>query len=117
MTTTYDADSARHALELERARLEHQLSELGADSSGDLRSDLQLGDGFSDAAAATAERTERLGLVESVKVMLDDVIAAIGRLDDGTYGVCGACGNAIAAARLEFRPASRFCIDCKSKRR
>jgi DnaK suppressor protein len=117
MTTTYDADAARHALEEERAKLVRQLGELGADAGGDLRSDLELGDGFSDAAAATAERTERLGLVESVKGMLDDVVAAIGRLDDGTYGICASCGKEIDAARLEFRPESLFCINCKSKRR
>ena len=116
MTTTFDADSARKALEEERAKLIHQLDELGADASGDLRSDLDYGDGFSDAAAATAERTERIGLVESLKTMLDDVNAAIEKVQDGTYGVCASCGKDIGMLRMEARPTSRYCVDCKSKR-
>lgn len=115
MTTTFDADSARHALEEEKAKLIHQLDELGADESGDLRSDVDYGDGFSDAAAATAERTERIGLVESLKSMLDDVKAALVNLDDGSYGICATCGKDIGMLRLEVRPESRFCVDCKSK--
>ena len=59
---------------------------------------------------------ERLGLVESIKAMLNDVDHAIVKLDEGTYGWCSQCGKAISAARLQFRPASNFCVDCKSKK-
>ena len=116
MSMTIDLDHARTVLAEERAKLVHQLDELGATESGDLRADVDYGDGFSDAAAATAERTERLGLVESIKTMLDDVDQAIAKLDDGTYGTCSQCGQDIGAARLQFRPASNYCVECKSKR-
>ena len=66
MTINYDA--AKTVLSEERAKLIHQLDELGATESGDLRSDVQFGDGFADAGAATAERTEVIGLVESLKL-------------------------------------------------
>ena len=36
---------------------------------------------------------------------------ALGRLENGTYGVCEVCGVAIAPARLEAMPAARFCIN------
>ncbi len=117
MSTSIDINAARAALEEERDKLLHQLEELGATESGDLRADLDYGESFSDAAAATAERTERLGLVESLKTMLDDVKAALDRIESGAYGVCTNCGNSISPARLEFRPESRFCVDCKSKAR
>lgn len=99
----------------ERANLVHQLSELGATEDGDLRDDVDFGEGFADAAAATAERTEVLGLVESLKQMLDEVDAALARVEDGSYGTCANCGNEIAPARLEFRPESIYCVDCKAK--
>lgn len=48
--------------------------------------------------AATGERAE--------------VDGALARVDDGTYGVCLVCGQAIAPARLEARPFATTCIAC-----
>jgi RNA polymerase-binding protein DksA len=99
----------------ERAKLLHQLSELGANDEGELRDDVDFDEGFADAAAATAERTETIGLVESLKSSLDEVDAALQRVADGDYGQCANCGKDIGAARLEFRPESIYCVDCKSQ--
>lgn len=115
MTINYDA--ARTVLNNERSKLVHQLEELGATETGDLRSDVQFGDGFADAGAATAERTEVLGLVESLKRQVDSVDAALGKIDAGTYGVCATCGEQIGADRMEFRPTSVRCMDCKTRDR
>jgi RNA polymerase-binding transcription factor DksA len=38
--------------------------------------------------------------------------AALRRLDDGTYGQCEACGKAIARARLNAIPYTRYCVQC-----
>ncbi len=113
---TIDADRIRKIMSDEREKLVHQLDELGSDENGDLRPDLDFGEGFADAAAVTSERTEVLGLVETLKAQLDDVDAAVEKLDAGTYGVCESCGKKIGAARMEGRPASRYCVDCKSRR-
>lgn len=115
MTINYDA--ARTVLNDERSKLVHQLEELGATETGDLRSDVQFGDGFADAGAATAERTEVLGLVESLKRQVDSVDAALGKLDAGIYGICATCGEQIGAERMEFRPTSVRCMDCKTRDR
>ncbi len=112
-----DFDGARTTLANEREKLIRQLDELGATETGDLRSDLEFGDGFADAGAATAERTEVLGLVESLKRQLNSVDKALVKIDDGTYGSCDNCGQPIPPARLEARPASILCIDCKNQRR
>lgn len=110
-----DIGNAKKTLLEERQQLIHQLGELGAAESGDLRADIDFGGSFADAAAVTAERTEVLGLVDSLKSQLDDVDAALARIDDGTYGTCDTCGADIGSARLEFRPASILCVNCKSK--
>ena len=115
MTINYDA--ARTVLNDERSKLVHQLEELGATETGDLRSDVQFGDGFADAGAATAERTEVLGLVESLKRQVASVDAALGKLEAGTYGICATCGKQISADRMEFRPTSIRCMDCKTRDR
>jgi RNA polymerase-binding protein DksA len=113
--TTFTVAEAEARLRQERANILHQLSELGADESGDLVGDRDYGEGFADAAAVTAERTELLGLVESLKRMLADIDAALARIEEGTYGTCARCGNEIGEARLEFRPESIYCVSCKSK--
>ena len=108
-------DSARAELVESRARLVHQLSELGSEESGELRSDMVFGDGFADAGAATAERTELIGLVETLKGQLDGVDAALERIAEGKYGTCANCGKDIDPARMEARPESIYCVDCKVK--
>jgi DnaK suppressor protein len=110
-----DIANAEKALRKEREQLIHQLGELGAAESGDLRSDIDFGGSFADAASVTAERTEVLGLVESLKTQLDDVDAALAHIEAGTYGICDNCGADIDPDRLEFRPASILCVNCKSK--
>jgi len=112
-TATYpDAETVLHRT---RARLVERLAQLGAEESGELRPDVEFGDGFADAAAATAERTEVLGLVDSLKKNLDDVDAALRRLAEGRYGICLGCEREIGAERLASRPESVYCVECKSK--
>lgn len=114
--TTFDTASAKVALTEERERIVHQMIELGVTETGELTGDVDYGDGFADAAAATAERTEVLVVVESLKSQLSDIDEALSRIEKGTYGVCAKCGKDIPAARLEFRPSSIYCVDCKSSR-
>ncbi len=109
--------AATDTLNRMRDKLVHQLEELGASETGDLRADVTFGDGFADAGAATAERTETLVLVETLKGQLDAVDEALARVASGDYGTCAECGEEIPAARLEARPESVLCVDCKSKRR
>lgn len=42
--------------------------------------------------------------------------AALRRIEDGTYGACVACGDLIAAARLEAGPAATLCLACAEER-
>jgi len=52
---------------------------------------------------------ERLALAEAEVIQ-----QALARLDAGTYGLCTACGNAIAPARLQVVPAAPRCIRCEN---
>jgi RNA polymerase-binding transcription factor DksA len=45
--------------------------------------------------------------------ILDAIRAALGRLDDGTYGACTSCGQEIEAARLEAIPYAERCLSCQ----
>ena len=110
-----DIAAAERALREERQTIVHQMEELGATETGDLTGDVEYGDGFSDAGAATAERTEVMGVVDALRVQVEGIDAALARIEAGTYGTCASCGNEIGAARLQFRPSSILCVSCKSK--
>ena len=47
---------------------------------------------------------------------LDDLLQALQRLDDGSYGICVGCARRIPTARLAVMPATRRCVDCASGR-
>jgi RNA polymerase-binding transcription factor len=112
---TLDVATAKKTLRNERENLIHQLTELGAAESGDLKADLDFGESFADAAAVTAERTEVLGVVDSLKHQLENVDRALAHIAAGTYGTCDNCSQEIGADRMKYRPASVLCVDCKSQ--
>jgi len=48
---------------------------------------------------------------------LGEVIAALRRISEGTYGICIDCGEPIAESRLAALPAAPRCIDCADDQR
>ncbi len=46
------------------------------------------------------------------KVELQQIAAALSRIEDGDYGYCVNCGEAIASKRLALNPTTPVCIDC-----
>jgi DnaK suppressor protein len=105
-------DSARTVLEDERASLERQLLEHGASAEGD-QVEVSVDEGFADSAQATAERSELVSHVEQLHAAHAEVVAALRRIDEGTYGRCENCGRDIAPERLEALPTARLCVTCK----
>lgn len=103
----------RTQLEQERAELRRQLAELGFGEDGKLNYDAN----FADSSQVTAERGEAETLATSLRDALDEVEKALHKMEDGTYGVCESCGQAIAEARLEAMPAAAYCITCASAKR
>lgn len=111
-----ELDEIRASLEIERARLESTIA--GVNHEGSLEEetgDLSIGsdDHIADSATDTFMRELDDGLEENAERMLDEVQAALGRLDEGTYGTCTACGRRIPDARLQAVPWAALCLDDK----
>lgn len=64
-----------------------------------------------DSASGTYARELDEGLEEDAQAQLREVEDALGRIDDGTFGVCEVCGKEIAEERLEAVPWTKLCID------
>jgi DnaK suppressor protein len=73
----------------------------------------RIGDGTTEAIS----RLTDVGVGASLEKEADRVLRALAKLDEGTYGLCDACGAPIAPARLDAAPASVLCIACASKAR
>ena len=65
-----------------------------------------------DALRESSGTLEVGALVRRAEEHLTSVARALERLEDGTYGVCEACGRAIPAERLEARPTATRCVAC-----
>jgi len=80
------------------------------DAAGDLSAySVHMADQASDAQ----EREKAYHMASSEGRLLYHIDEALGRLKDGTYGVCCACGAKVKKARLEVVPHARLCIECK----
>jgi DnaK suppressor protein len=100
----------RALLEEERTDLQAKLEELGVGTTS-----LTYDSNFADSSQVTAERGEVETLALKLAETLAEVERALGKLGDGTYGPCEDCGRRIDPARLEAKPAARYCIDCAAK--
>jgi hypothetical protein len=71
-----------------------------------------------DRVAAALELRRELARVERGLVTgafsqeRDELLLALQRLDDGTYGLCLECARQIPRERLEVMPATRWCVHC-----
>ena len=113
-------DRARQLLHAERARLESlhgRIDDTGDASQEDSLSELSTLDQHpADVGSETFERTKDLSVQEDVEGRLEDIARALEKLDDGTYGTCEVCGEAIPDERLEAVPAARYCVTHQAAR-
>jgi DnaK suppressor protein len=68
-----------------------------------------------DQAVAELDNNFLLRLRGREQKLLKKIDEAISRIDGGTYGVCESCGGEISIKRLEARPVTTLCIDCKTQ--
>lgn len=102
-----DAESARAALLAERRRLLDELAET-------VQAPGQMTYGSQAAAASQVFEQQRdLALRDRAQQHLEQVDAALERLDQGVFGRCIRCGRPIAPERLEALPWAAHCIDCQ----
>ena len=81
-------------------------------SSGEASvSGTHLGDAGSDAY----DRDFALNLLSQEQDALQEIQAALERITEGIYGICGISGKKIPQARLEAMPIARLTVECQSQ--
>ncbi|MFC1982765.1 TraR/DksA family transcriptional regulator [Chloroflexota bacterium] len=114
MTTNFNMLRAR--LESERVRLNEEFEQLQASSS--TPEERREGSPFGkreEEATETLELEKRLTLENRIRRELGEVEHALHKFEEGTYGYCDNCGQAIDPARLEALPQATLCLNCKSQ--
>ena len=68
-----------------------------------------------DQATAETDRNFILRLRDRERMLLKKIEETIVRIDNKDYGICEECENEIGIKRLEARPVTALCIDCKTR--
>jgi DnaK suppressor protein len=113
--STIETDEFKQRLLDEKGRLEAAIDNLRGEHPGSLEDETQelsfSDNHLGDAAAETFDRELDGGLEEGAERQLGQIDAALGRIEDGTYGLCAADGKPIPVERLRAVPWATLCID------
>jgi DnaK suppressor protein len=105
---------ARKRLEEMRADLDRTIAVLQGERPGPV-----AGTGYpqdsGDAGSILSEADRTDAILHSARSQRDEVLAALHRLDEHSYGRCVDCGHEIPEGRLDARPDAARCVGCQSK--
>jgi RNA polymerase-binding transcription factor len=105
-----------------RARLEAKRDELRANIAGLTEANpaptdpIEANEGpndFEDVAVDFLEVQQEQSIRVNEQALLTEVLQALKRIDDGTYGTCVTCGNPIPEKRLEAIPWAARDVKCE----
>jgi len=68
-----------------------------------------------DAGSILSEADRTDAILHSARGQRDEVLAALTRIDDNSYGKCVDCGQEIPEGRLDARPDAARCVNCQAK--
>ena len=109
-----DLDAVRADLEARRDNARARVATLA--KRPELGASQGFGKRIGDGTVEAISRFNDIGIGTSVETGLERTERALAKLDEGTYGVCDACGEPIAEKRLRAMPDVVLCIECASRR-
>jgi DnaK suppressor protein len=68
-----------------------------------------------EMASDTVDTDSLCALVDMSSDTLEQIDAALERIEAGTYGSCEKCRRPIAPERLEFLPFAAQCVECQRR--
>jgi DnaK suppressor protein len=69
-----------------------------------------------DAGANLTETQHAAAMLSAARLQRSEVLGALHRIEEGTYGLCADCGAGVPEGRLEARPDASRCVKCQAKR-
>ena len=112
---TIDADDIRATLTARRDETRARVAELA--KKPELGEAQGFGKRIGDGTTEAISRLTEIGVGRSLEAGLERTDRALAKLDEGTYGICDACGESIPPKRLQAMPDSVLCVDCAAAER
>lgn len=82
----------------------------------DTEATISFGKRVGDGTQMAVDRLAQVGVHDKMQVTRADVVRALEKLDDDSYGRCDVCGKPIGEGRLEALPWAVLCIDDAARR-
>ncbi len=70
---------------------------------------------FADRASSETDRAIELRARDRQRKLISKIAAALGRLDDGSYGFCEETGEPISLKRLDARPIATLSVEAQER--
>ncbi|MGH3094867.1 MAG: TraR/DksA family transcriptional regulator [Streptosporangiales bacterium] len=109
-----DTDNQRARLRELLADLDHTLGTL-RDTDAETGDPRQNETDASDSGAHLSDSDRSAAVVEAAEEQRRHVLAALQRIDDGTYGSCVDCATQVPDGRLDARPEADRCVTCQQR--
>ncbi len=113
--TNIDLTLHREKLLALRASLLGDMTQMEDDSLKDHSKTISIPTDMEELANDKADQELTLTLLGSDEGILDQIEAAIQRIDNGSYGRCEKCGEQILKSRLDAIPYAADCVKCASQ--
>ena len=110
MLTKVELEEFQNKLLDRRVQIEKNLTGTTLELEG--MRDLELND-EGDHAATSAKTIVDSAILVQQRKELNEIELALGKIKDGTYGICEMCEEPIGKPRLEVKNFARFCITCR----
>jgi DnaK suppressor protein len=111
-----DVTLQRERLLALRARLQGDMSQMEDNAlNKDHARATSMPNHMAELGSGNFDQEFTLSLLGNEKDALDQIEAAIGRIEDGSYGRCKTCGMQIPKARLNALPFAALCMQCASQ--
>ncbi len=109
-------EELKQALLKEKSGLESDLNRIAKPvdkAKGDYETAFsQIGEDEDENATEVEQYSENLAVEETLEKKLQDVLAALSEIENGTYGICQNCQEEIDIERLRANPSARTCLKC-----
>lgn len=116
MANTMHYDELRRMLITRRRELEQQIQNNLRAARADVSEQRSCRVESGETTEVHPEDEMAFALIQMKAEVLTRINEAVRRLDDGTYGYCGECGDPIATPRLRALPFAVRCKDCEEMR-
>ena len=70
---------------------------------------------YLEKATNSTDKAMKLQIKSRESRLINKIMEALKRIENKTYGICDTCGEDISIKRLEARPVTAKCIDCKEE--